>query len=108
MTKPTAQGIVDAAVATVRAEGFAGATSRAIARRGGFNQALIFYYFGSLDAHLVEALARTSELRLERYREALADVTTVEQLLQVGASRRSSRFQSLLTPRSRSTWASTC
>jgi AcrR family transcriptional regulator len=40
MIKSSAQGtrhqIVEAALATLKEEGFAGATSRAIARRGGF------------------------------------------------------------------------
>jgi AcrR family transcriptional regulator len=85
MTKPSAQTqtqILDAAVETLRDDGFAGATSRAIARRGGFNQALVFYHFGSLDGLLLAALERTSEARLARYREALADVATVDVLLE--------------------------
>ena len=57
MIKPTAQTIVKAALETLREEGFAGASSRAIARRGGFNQALIFYHFGSLANLLLEAFA---------------------------------------------------
>ena len=85
MTKPTAQGIVDAAVATVRAEGFAGATSRTIAKRGGFNQALIFYYFGSLEGLLLAALAQASEKRLDRYRAAVADVRSLDALIPVMA-----------------------
>ena len=85
MTKPTAQGIVDAAVATVKAEGFAGSTSRAIARQGGFNQALIFYYFGSLEALLLAALEQASEERLARYRAAVADVDSLATLIPVMA-----------------------
>ena len=60
MIKPTAQTIIESALATLRDEGFAGATSRAIARRGAFNQALIFYHFGSLENLLVAALEQTS------------------------------------------------
>jgi AcrR family transcriptional regulator len=81
MIKPTAQGIVDAALETLRAEGFAGATSRAIARRGGFNQALVFYYFGSLEGLLLAALERASNERLERYRPAVANVHTLDELI---------------------------
>src|SRR5438045_83728 len=85
MTKSSAQTkerIVAAAVAVLKDEGFAGAASRAIARAGGFNQALIFYHFGSLDGLLLAALGRTSTARLARYREALREVTTVEALLE--------------------------
>jgi AcrR family transcriptional regulator len=81
MLKPTAETIVDAALETLREEGFAGATSRAIARRGGFNQALIFYHHGSLERLLVAALRRTSEARLARYREAVAGAATLEELI---------------------------
>jgi AcrR family transcriptional regulator len=85
MTKPTAQTIVDAALETLLEEGFAGATSRAIARRGGFNQALIFYHHGSLAWLLVAALRQTSEQRLERYREAVAGASTLDELIPVMA-----------------------
>jgi AcrR family transcriptional regulator len=72
MIKPTVETIVDAALETLRERGFAGATSRAIARTGGFNQALIFYHHGSLEGLLLAALRRTSDERLTRYREAVA------------------------------------
>jgi AcrR family transcriptional regulator len=85
MIKATAQTIVEAALATLQEEGFAGATSRAIARRGGFNQALIFYHYGSLEALLLAALQRTSEERLARYRDAVAPARTVEELVPVMA-----------------------
>ena len=81
MTKPTAQTIVEAALETLKEEGFAGASSRAIARRGGFNQALIFYHHGSVEGLLLAALDRTSEERLARYRAALDGVRTLDELV---------------------------
>ena len=81
MTKATAQTIVKATLETVREEGFAGATSRAIARRGGFNQALIFYHFGSLEGVLLAALRQTSEERLARYREVVGPLATLDALI---------------------------
>src|SRR5438105_2099972 len=81
MNKPTAETIVDAALETLLDAGFAGATSRAIARRGGFNQALIFYHHGSLEALLLAALRQTSEARLTRYREAVAGAATLDVLI---------------------------
>jgi AcrR family transcriptional regulator len=77
----TRRQIVEAALETLKSEGFAGASSRAIARAGGFNQALIFYHFGSLDGLLLSALDRTSEERLDRYREAIARATSIDELL---------------------------
>jgi AcrR family transcriptional regulator len=85
MNKPTAQQLVDAALETLKEDGFAGATSRAIARRAGVNQALVFYHFGSVDSLLLAALDRTSETRLAAYREALEDVHTLEDLGAVAA-----------------------
>src|ERR1700750_26514 len=85
MTKPTAQTIVAAALETLPEGGVAGATSRAIARRGGFNQALVFYYFGSLEGLLLAALEQASEERLPRYRSAVADVGSIDALIPVMA-----------------------
>jgi AcrR family transcriptional regulator len=77
----TRRQIVGAALETLRNDGFAGATSRAIARAGGFNQALIFYHFGSLDGLLLAALDRTSEERLERYRDVIDRAESVDELV---------------------------
>jgi AcrR family transcriptional regulator len=77
----TRQQIIDAALETLKREGFAGATSRAIARAGGFNQALVFYHFGSLNGLLLAALDHSSEERLTRYRQAVAEADTVEELV---------------------------
>ena len=87
MIKPSAQDtrrrIAEAALEALRTEGFAGATSRAIARIGGFNQALIFYHYGSLENALLAALDLTSERRMARYRAALDEATTLEELVAV-------------------------
>ncbi|MGI8846676.1 MAG: TetR/AcrR family transcriptional regulator [Candidatus Dormibacteria bacterium] len=67
----TRQRILDAAIETLRQEGFAGTSARAIARRGEFNQALIFYHYGSLIDLLLATLDETSRRRLDRYRDAI-------------------------------------
>jgi AcrR family transcriptional regulator len=77
----TRQRIIEAAVETLKTEGFAEASSRAIARTGGFNPALIFYHFGSLDELLLAALDNTSADRLERYREAIENAQTLRELI---------------------------
>jgi AcrR family transcriptional regulator len=84
MLKATAQGaemrtrILDAAFEAVRTQGVARASARAIARKGGFNQALIFYHFGSVNDLLLAALDRSAGLRMERYREVLTDSSAAE------------------------------
>src|SRR5207249_1839872 len=45
--RATRAQFVEATIETLKREGFAGASARAIARTGGFNQSLIFYHFGS-------------------------------------------------------------
>ena len=77
MLKASAQGtatrerILEAAFETVRREGYANTSARAIARRGSFNQALIFYHFGEVNQLLLAAVDRVGEARRKRYREVL-------------------------------------
>jgi AcrR family transcriptional regulator len=75
--------MVEAAVETLKHEGFSGASARAIGRRGGFNPTLIFYHFGGLNDLLLAALDRTSDQRMARYREAVAGVDGLPALIRV-------------------------
>jgi AcrR family transcriptional regulator len=81
----TRRRIIEATLETLRKEGFAEASSRAIARTGGFNPALIFYHFGSLDELLLAALDETSAERLGRYQQAITEADTVEELVTAAA-----------------------
>jgi AcrR family transcriptional regulator len=72
-----------ATLETLRNEGFAGTSARAIARTGEFNQALIYYHFGSVEGLLGAALQDFSERRLVRYREALAAADTLAAVLEI-------------------------
>jgi len=77
----TRDRIVAAAIQTLREEGFAGTSARAIARRGDFNQALIFYHFGSVVELLVAVLEVMSADRLAQYRTAIAEVPDLRSAL---------------------------
>jgi AcrR family transcriptional regulator len=77
----TRERIVAAALRTLATSGFAGASARAIARRGGFAPGVIYYHFRDLDDLLLAVLDRTSELRLARYREQLAEVNGAADLV---------------------------
>ena len=79
----TRRRIVDAAIETIKEEGIVGTSARAIARRGDFNQALIFYHFGSINEVLFAAIAETSRRRIDRYRRHLDGVTTLPELVDV-------------------------
>jgi AcrR family transcriptional regulator len=72
--------IVEAALETLKAKGFAGASAREIARAGGFNQALVFYHFGSVHNLLLAALDRVSDRRMRAYRPAFEEAQTVSEL----------------------------
>jgi AcrR family transcriptional regulator len=86
MLKAVAQGsttrdrILDAAFETLRRDGFARTSARTIARTGDFNQALIFYHFGSVNDVLLAALDRVAGARMERYREALSKASGMVEL----------------------------
>jgi AcrR family transcriptional regulator len=75
--------IVDAAIEALKKDGFAGASARTIAQRGGFNQALIFYHFGTIDGLLLAALDHTSEERMQAYREAIEGAASLTELAAV-------------------------
>ena len=79
----TRQKIMDAAVETLREQGIVGTTARAIAQRGGFNQALIFYHFSSIPQLLMEAFARTSDEQIARYEAAATDVSSLHDLVAI-------------------------
>ncbi len=85
--QPTAtrERLLEAALRTLRTQGFVGTTAREIARTGKLNQALIFYYFGSVDRLLLAALDLTSARRLARYQGALAEVASLSELVTVMA-----------------------
>src|SRR5438874_2502405 len=51
----TKNRIVEAALAVLKRQGYAGASARSIAAEGRFNQALIFYHFGSVRNLLLAA-----------------------------------------------------
>src|ERR1035437_2600701 len=78
--------LIDAAIETLKAEGYAGASARAIAERAGSNQGLIFYHFGSVTNLLLAALDAVSAERLEHYSAAVADVGSPGELLDVATA----------------------
>jgi AcrR family transcriptional regulator len=85
MTAPVAlagtkRDIVLAAIETLRRNGYHGASAREIARIGAFNQALIFYHFGSVQKLMLAALDYVSERRLEAYKPSFEAASTVPEL----------------------------
>ena len=85
MAAETREKIIAAALATLKEEGFAGTSARAIARRGRFNQALIFYHFGTLTDLLLAALDKTSSDRMNRYTMAMDGSDSIEEKVRTAA-----------------------
>ena len=81
--RATRDRIIDAALETVREEGLVGASVRAIARTGDFNQALVFYHFGSVEDLLLAALERANERRINWLTDRLAEVDSLGGLVDV-------------------------
>jgi AcrR family transcriptional regulator len=85
--------ILDAALQALRDEGIAGISARNIARHGGFNQALIFYHFGSVEGLLVAVARSESERRSALYAPALAEVSSLPELVAVARRLHDEEFQ---------------
>jgi AcrR family transcriptional regulator len=73
--------LLTGALRTLTEHGIAGTSARTIATAAGVNQALIFYHFGSVDALLADACRHAAEQRVALYRERLARVRTLSELL---------------------------
>lgn len=84
MVGDTRQRLLEGALETIRTHGIAGVSARTVATTAGVNQALVFYHFGSVDGLLTEAFLSATRSRVERYREALATVSSPRELLAVG------------------------
>jgi len=79
----TRRQLVEAAIETLKADGFTGASARAIAERAGVNQGLIFYHFGSVADLLLAALDSVSAQRMEQYGKAVDGVGSPSELVDV-------------------------
>ena len=83
---PVRQALVEAAIETLKTDGFSGASARAIARRAECNQALVFYHFGSVVDLLLAALDSVSTSRLRHYSAAAENVGTLAELVEVATT----------------------
>jgi AcrR family transcriptional regulator len=77
----TRRVLVAAAIATLKKEGFVGASARAIAEEAGATQGLIFYHFGSVANLLLAALDSVSADRLVAYEALVANTNSPQDLI---------------------------
>lgn len=64
--------MLDGAEAVLREEGYAALTSRRVAERIGVKQRLVYYYFHTMDALIVETFRRHATREMAKLREAAA------------------------------------
>ncbi|MEV8367142.1 TetR/AcrR family transcriptional regulator [Streptomyces niveus] len=76
--------LLEGALRTLTEQGIARTSARTIATAAGVNQALVFYHFGSVDELLGAACHHGAEQRVSRYRDRLAAVTSLTELLSFG------------------------
>ena len=67
------QRLIEATAKIMSDEGYAAATSRRVAAEAGVKQALVYYYFPTMDDLFVEVLRAGAESSLEHMRAALTD-----------------------------------
>jgi len=72
--------LAEAALQSLKTAGFAGSSARTIAQLGGFNQALIFYHFGSVQNLLLAAFDLISDRRMQEYGPRLAAAGSAREL----------------------------
>ncbi|GAA2506974.1 TetR/AcrR family transcriptional regulator [Streptomyces gobitricini] len=76
--------LLEGALRTLAEQGIAKTSARAVAAAAGVNQALVFYHFGSVDELLAAACRHGAEQRVARYRDRLAGVGSLAELLVLG------------------------
>jgi AcrR family transcriptional regulator len=73
--------ILEAAQETLRVDGITQASARNIARRGGFNQALIFYHFGSVEGLLIAVATGEGRMRADNYEQQFGSISHLTELV---------------------------
>lgn len=83
-TAATRERLLAGTLSCLTEQGIAKTSARTIAAAAGVNQALIFYHFGTVDALLAAACQHAAERRVARYRDRLAGVGSLAELLDLG------------------------
>lgn len=77
-----ARRIVEAMRTSVGLRGVAGSTFDQVAQAAGVSRGLLHYYFGSKERLLGEVVRHDCEIRIAALREALAEASSVDQLIE--------------------------
>lgn len=80
--------LIEATAKLMRDEGYPAATSRRVAAEAGVKQALVYYYFPTMDDLFVEVLRAGADASLERMRAALTDADPLRALWEMNSDSR--------------------
>jgi AcrR family transcriptional regulator len=80
----TKERLLRAAADALREDGVVAVSARTVAARAGVNQALVFYHFGTVGDLLRQAVVASVDEAVEDYRDQLAAVTSMADLLALG------------------------
>ncbi|MGB5795616.1 MAG: helix-turn-helix domain-containing protein [Mycolicibacter algericus] len=84
----TRRRLIEATARIMRNEGYAAATSRRVAAEAGVKQALVYYYFPTMDDLFVEVLRAGADVALDRMRAALTDDDPLQTLWAINSDAR--------------------
>ncbi|MFF2196577.1 TetR/AcrR family transcriptional regulator [Streptomyces sp. NPDC058157] len=100
MSAATKEKLLEGALRTIAEQGLAKASARNVAATAGVAQGLVFYHFGSVDELLAEACRYAAAQRVARYRDRLAELGGLPELLEFAramhAEERAAGYVSLL------------
>lgn len=82
------QRLIEAGVQIMHDEGYAAATSRRVAAKAGVKQALVYYYFPTMDDLFIEMLRDGAEVALEQMRAVLLDDDPLQALWRINSDPR--------------------
>jgi AcrR family transcriptional regulator len=80
--------LIEATVQIMHDEGYAAATSRRVAAKAGVKQALVYYYFPTMDDLFLEVLRVGADAALNQMRAALTDNDPLRALWQINSDAR--------------------
>lgn len=86
----TRHRLIEATAQIIHDDGYAAATSRRVAAKAGVKQALVYYYFPTMDDLFLEVLRTGADVALEQLRAALTDDDPLRALWQLNSDSRRS------------------
>ena len=84
----TRQRLVEAPAQIMHDEGYAAATSRRVATKAGVKQALVYYYFPTMDDLFLAVLRSGAEVALEQLRKVLTEEDPLRALWRINSDPR--------------------